>query len=86
MIVESLSHLLEVSKCVVQKRVKQVGGDPLEAGGEHPAHEKVIMRVDHHLILVVPKMLDGVGRFGVKVEARHHELPREMVSIDFLRE
>jgi len=55
-------------------------------GGEHPAHEEVIVRVDFHLILVVPKMLDRVGRSGVEVEAQHHELPQETVSHDFLRE
>ena len=41
------------------------------------------MRVDHHLILVVLKMLDGVGRSGVEIEARHNKLPREMVGHDF---
>ena len=70
---------------MVRKRVKPAEDDPLEAGGEHPANE-VIMRVDRHFILVVLKMLDGVGRSGVEVEARHHELPRETVSHDFLRE
>ena len=31
-------------------------------------------------------MLDGVGGFRVVVEARHHKLPRKMVSHDFVRE
>jgi len=35
------------------------------------------MRVDHDLVLVLAKMLDGVGRSRVVFEARHHELLRE---------
>jgi len=31
----------------------------------------------------VLKMLDGVGRTELEVEARHHELPREVMGHDF---
>ena len=75
LIVEGLPLLLKVLKRVARKRVKPIRGDPLETGGEHPAHEKVVVRINRYLILVVPKMLDGVGRTGVEVEARHYELP-----------
>jgi len=59
LVVEDLPHLLEVSEGMAQKRVEPVGDDSLEAGREHPAHE-IIVRVDRQLVLVVPKMLDGV--------------------------
>jgi len=84
LIVEGLPNFLEFSKRVAQKRIETVGGNALEAGEEHSAHEEVV-RINHHLILVVPKMLDGVGRFGLEVKARHHELPRETVGHDSRR-
>jgi len=37
------------------------------------------MRVDRHLVLVVPKMLDGVCCSRVPIEARHYELLWETV-------
>jgi len=51
LIKEGLPHLLEVSERVARERVEPIGGDPLETGGEHPAHEEVIMRINGHLIL-----------------------------------
>jgi len=68
---------------MARKRVEPVGNDPLEARGEHLAHE-IIVIVNPHLVLVVPKMLDGVCCSGVEVEARHHELPWETVGNDLL--
>jgi len=69
---------------MARKRVEPVGGDPLEAGGEHPAHEEFIVGVDHHLVLVVLKMLDGVYCSGVEVKARHHEFSQKTVGRDLL--
>ena len=43
------------------------------------------MRTDCHLILVVLKMLDGIGCSGVEVKDRHHEFPRKMVGHNFRR-
>ena len=81
LIVQGLLHLLKVSKRMAQKRVEPVGGNPLKAGGEHPAHEKVIMRIDSHLILVVPKMMNEISCSAIEVEAQHHELPWEQWEI-----
>ena len=81
--VEGLPHLLEVSNRVARKRVELVEGNPLEAGGENQPHEEVKLRIDRHHILVVPKMLNGIGRSGVEVAALHHELPRKMMGHDF---
>ena len=50
---------------------------PLEAGRRDPAHEEVVVRVDSHLILIVPQMLGRVERSEVEIGARHHELSRE---------
>jgi len=42
------------------------------------------MRVDHHLILVLPEVLNGIDHPGVTLEAQH-ELFGETVRDDFLR-
>ena len=44
------------------------------------------MRVDHHLILVLPKILDEVGRSQVVFETRHHKFLRKVARRDLLGE
>ena len=61
-------------------------GGAFETGGEHMTQEEVIMRVDCHLVFVLPEVLDGISRPRVLFEARHHELLGEAVRSDFLRE
>jgi len=70
---------------MAQKRVEPVGGDSLEAGREHPAHEEIIVRVDRQLVLVGPKMLDGVWCSRVEVKARQYKLLRETVGHDLFQ-
>jgi len=44
------------------------------------------MRVGHHLVLVLPKVLDGIDRPRVALKAWHYEFFGEIVWGDFLRE
>ena len=68
-----------------QERVEPIKGDALKAGREH-ADQEVVVGVDRYLVLVLPKMLDGIDRSGVAVEAWHYEFLQEAVRDDFLRE
>jgi len=45
--------------------------------------EKVIVKVDRYLILVL-EVLNGIGRPRVALEAQHYELFGEAVRGDFL--
>ena len=69
-----------------QERVEPIKDDALEAGREHAAQEEVIMGVHRHLVLVPPKMLDGVGRSGVAFKAWYYEFLRKAMRDDFLCE
>jgi len=71
---------------VSRERVEPIEGNALEAGREHLAQEAVVVRVDCHLVLVLPKMLDGVGGSCVAVEAWYYEFLREAMRDEFLRE
>jgi len=59
---------------VPQERVEPIVGGTFETGWEHATQEEVIMRVERHLILVLPEVLDGIGHPRVALEARHDEL------------
>jgi len=48
--------------------------------------EEVFMRVDHHLVLILPEVLDGIGRPRVVLEAWLPELLGEVVISDFRRD
>ena len=48
--------------------------------------EKIVMRMDCHLVLVLSELLDGIGRPRVVFEARYHKLLGKVVRTDFLRE
>jgi len=56
-----------------------------ETGLEHTTQE-VIMRVDRHLVLILPEVLDGIDRRGVALKAQNYEHFGEAVRGDFLRE
>jgi len=42
--------------------------------------------VDHHFVLVLPKVLEGIGRPRIALEAWHYELFEEATQGDFLQE
>jgi len=86
LVVEDLPHFFEVLEWAPQERVEPIEGDALEAGWEHAAQAAIFVGVNHHLVLVLSKMLDRVGRSGVAVEAWHYEFLREVVRDDFLQE
>ena len=52
-------------------------GDSLEAGREPSTEKKVIMSVDHHFVLVLAEIKEGVKGSPVVVEGRHHDLFQE---------
>ena len=68
-----------------RERVEPIEGDSFEAGWKHTAQEEIIVGVNNHLVLVLLKMLDRVGRSGISFEAWHYEFLREAVRDDFLR-
>ena len=83
---ESLLHLFKALERSSREFIEPVITCALETRREHTTQEQVIVRVSHHLVLVLMEMLDGVGRSRAALEARHHELFRETVRSDILRE
>jgi len=59
---EILVHLIKASESLSQEFIEPVVGSALETRQEHMAQEQVIMRVDHHLVLLLMEVLDGVDR------------------------
>ena len=55
-----------------------------EVGGEHLKKEEVIVSIDHHLVLKLIKMQEGVEGSRVVVEGGHLKLPPEIKRGDFL--
>jgi len=68
---------------VSRERAEPIVGDAFKTGWEHTIQE-VIVRVDRHLVLVLPEVLDGIDRLRVALEAWHYELFRKAVRGDFL--
>jgi len=85
LVIECLPHLFETSEYVPRERVKTVIGGDFETGCKHATQNEVIVRVYCHLVLVLPEV-HGINCPRVALEARHHELFREAVRGDFLRE
>jgi len=71
---------------VPRERVEPVVSGAFETGWEHATQEEVIVRVDRHLVLVLPEVLDEIGDPRVALEDWHYELFGDAVRGDFLRE
>jgi len=84
-VIESMLHLFESPERLSRECIEPVVGNALETGWEHTTQEQVIVKVDHHLVLVLTEVLDGVSRSRVGLEAPYHELHREAVRSDILR-
>ena len=69
-----------------RERVEPVVSGAFETGWEHATQEEVIVRVDRHLVLVLPEVLDGIDRPRVALEAWHYELFVKEMKGDFLLE
>ena len=76
LVIESL-HIFETSERVPRDRVESVIDHVFETGWEHATHEEVIVRVDRHLLLVLPEVLHRISRPGATLKARHYELFEE---------
>jgi len=59
-VVESLLHFLEVLERLSRERIEPVVGGALETGWKNAGHEHIIMRVNHHLVLVLMEVLVGL--------------------------
>ena len=68
LVVKDLLHLSEESERLPQERVEPFIGSAFETEGEHTTQEEVVMRVNHHLILVLSEVLDRIGRPRVVFE------------------
>ena len=49
-------------------------GNPLKTGWECSAEKKVIVSVNHHLVLVLAEMKEWVGGSDVAIKGRHYKL------------
>ena len=58
----------------------------LKAERERPTEKKVVMSIDHHLVLKLVEMQERVRGSRVVVECRYHKFPREMECGDFLQQ
>jgi len=86
LVIEDLPHLFKAPEQIPRERVEPIVGGTFATGWKHVTQEEVIVRVDSHLVLVLPEMLDGVSGSIVALEARYYELLRETVRGGFLRE
>ena len=70
-----------------REQVESVVGSTFETGGEHATEKKVVVRVDCHLILVLPEVMDGINHSGIVFEARIAicELLQEAAKSDLFR-
>ena len=59
---------------MLREIVEPVVGTAFKTRWEYTTQEVVIVRVDRHLVLVLPEALDVIGRPRVALEARHYEL------------
>ena len=47
---------------------------PLQDGGEDSAQDEVISRVDHHLVLILAKVLNRIALTGVIIKGQNLKL------------
>jgi len=84
LVIEGLLYLFETLERVPQEIVEPIIGGAFEIGWKHTAQEEVIVKVDCHLVLIPPEVLDGIGRPKVSLEIQYYELLGKVVRGDFL--
>jgi len=67
---EHLSYLLEIVEQTCRQKIKpiRIRGHTFQTGQKGQAYERIITRVDHHLVSEMPDVLDKVADSGVVVK------------------
>ena len=68
LVIESMLHLFEAPESLSRECIEPFIGSALETKWEHATQEQLVIRVDCHLVLVLPEILDGIGRPRVVLE------------------
>jgi len=70
---ERLNYLLKIMKRIGWQRIKSIRGHTFQTGRNGLAYERIVTRVDHHLVSKMPDVLNWVASFGVVVECQSRE-------------